>query len=70
MSDGKDAGCRRLRMIAAALEISVEQLYDGDPAGNLTDAGECLRLWDQIATDAGRDAVLVYLRKVVADQAA
>ena len=68
MSDGKDASQRRLRLIAAALDISVEQLCDGDPATGLTDTGECLRLWDQIATDAGRDAVLIYLRKVLADQ--
>ena len=70
MSDGKDARRRRLRRIAAALDISAEQLDDGDPVAGLTDTSECLRLWDQIASDAGRDAVLVYLREILARQAA
>ena len=68
MPDGRDASRQRLRMIAALLNISVEQLYDGEPVAGLTDTGECLRLWNQIETDAGRDAVLIYLRKILADQ--
>ena len=64
MAESRELIDRRLRMISDCLDIPVEQFYGDTPADQMLDAGECLRLWYSLRTDAGRAAALDALRKI------
>lgn len=68
MAEPDESAERGLRRIADILGIPVAQLRDGVTPAEFADTDECLRLWYQLRTDAGRAVVLDCLRQALADE--
>lgn len=68
MADDREASFARLHVIADLLSVPVETLTAGRMPKRLWADNECMRLWHSLKTEAGRDAALDALRRILDEE--
>lgn len=68
MSDDRETALGHVQVIAGLLGIRVEDLLTRAMPQKLWADNECLRLWHSLKTDAGRDAALDALRRILDEE--
>lgn len=68
MSHDREAALARLQEIADVLGIHVADLTSGPTFQRLWADNEFMRLWHSLGTDAGRDAALDALRRILDEE--